>query len=328
MKTRCFVRLTSFVLFVLLLILPFASLSAETIKVGNTNTLLTSLIFIAKERGYFSDEGIDVEIVPLKTGGDGLQGINSGELQLYNASDVTFVKHYHQNDKLRIVSTLGQWGNETRLIARSDSNIKTAKDLKGKSVAVHKGLAFHWFLDLLLRRHGLLETDLDVQFMHLAAQPSALADGTVDAFVSREPFLSKASELLNGQVEVIEAPNLMMKRFVLITDDKFLKDNFDDVVKIMKALYRAEQFILEEKEAATALMVKIYKKKHDDIGQHLKEIRLKINLDNHLLYTLEKVTKWWGKIEGYEKPRDINFLNVIVSGPLKQAKPEGVLLYR
>ncbi len=302
--------------------------AADRLVLGNTHALLTSLIFIADELGYFTREGLQVEVKRLSTGGDGLKGIQEGRLDLYNASDVTFVKHFHRHPQLRLISTLGEWNNETKILARGDRGIETPADLRGKRIAVHRGLAMHWFLDRFLARNGLTEQDVQPVFLHLARQPAALAAGEVDALVSREPFLRQGREALGANHRLLEAPGLMIKRFVLITHQGLVDADGGRLSRLLRALVRAEHLVKEDPAQAALIIAGRLHASVETVQQQMKEIRLRLSLDDHLLFTLEKVARWWQGVDGRSEPRNINFLDVIKTGPLREAKPYGVLIRR
>jgi ABC-type nitrate/sulfonate/bicarbonate transport system substrate-binding protein len=310
------------------LLIAHAARATEGLVLGNTHALLTGLIFIAQERGYFAAEDLQVDVVPLSTGSDGLEGIREGKLDLYDASDVTFVQHYHKYPHLRVISTLGEWNNETKILARADRGVDGPSDLRGKRIAVHRGLAMHWFLDRFLARNGLTEQDVQPVFLHLARQPAALAAGEVDALVSREPFLRQGREALGANHRLLEAPGLMIKRFVLITHQGLVDADGGRLSRLLRALVRAEHLVKEDPAQAALIIAGRLHASVETVQQQMKEIRLRLSLDDHLLFTLEKVARWWQGVDGRSEPRNINFLDVIKTGPLREAKPYGVLIRR
>jgi NitT/TauT family transport system substrate-binding protein len=238
------------------------------------------------------------------------------------------VQHYHKYPHLRVISTLGEWNNETKILARADRGVDGPSDLRGKRIAVHRGLAMHWFLDRFLARNGLTEADVKPVFMHLAEQPAALARGEVDALVSREPFLGDARGRLGSNYRLLEAPGLMIKRFVLITRQDFIKAGTDRLTRLLRALAQAERLVRDDPDQAARIIARALHGDSATLRTRLDEVRLRVMLDDHLLFTLEKVARWWQTLEAYPEPWDINFLEVIDAGPLRAAKPHGALIRR
>lgn len=87
-------------------------------------------------------------------------------------------------------------------MARRDRGIEEAADLRGKHIATQRGSAVHFFLHLCLVSHGLTEEDVTLSFMKGEELPAALAEGRIDAFSMREPYVSEASSLLGERVVI------------------------------------------------------------------------------------------------------------------------------
>jgi len=79
--------------------------------------------------------------------------------------------------------------------------IKTIKDLKGKTVAAQLGGgASYFWLAYVLGQNGLKLSDLKLVDMKAGDAGSAFVAGKVDAAVTWEPWLSKARETPFGHV--------------------------------------------------------------------------------------------------------------------------------
>ncbi len=320
---------TPFWLLLLLAAFPAArSWCADPFVLGSPPALLTGLITIAHNNGYYRDQGLDLQLVKLPTGDDGLRAINAGRVDAYVVGDVPFIKHLENNPDLRIIATVGEWGNETRLITRSESGIKGGGDLKGRRIAAQRGSAFHYFLDLLLARNGLSEADIQPVFLHTKKQPDALVAGDIDAAVSREPYLGQVRARLGDQAVVLEFPGLMIKRFVLVTSRQALDERAPQLTALLEALHRAEKSVRRDPERTAQQLAELGMGERAAIRDMLRTMRMRLTIDNHLLYTLEKVDQWWQGVKGSAGPKDVNYLDIIVDAPLQAAKPQAVLLKR
>jgi ABC-type nitrate/sulfonate/bicarbonate transport system substrate-binding protein len=299
---------------------------AEPMVLGYPPALLTGLISIADESGAFEAQGLDVKLIKLPTGDDGLSAINEGRVSAYAVGAVTFTKHITRNPDLRVISSIGEWGNETRLAVLAGSGIESPDDLRNRRVASQYGSSFHYFRDLLLARSGLTEADIRPVFLHMKKQPAALAKGDIDAAILREPYIGQAQRLLGDQLRILSVPGLLIKRFILVTNRQTLAACEDCMVRLLKALATAEG-IVRKKPVESAEVLTMQKLGVPPlIESSLTRMRLQIGVDNHLLYTLEKAYPWWIRVDGINDPPEIDFLDIIVSSPLMLAKPESVLL--
>jgi len=76
---------------------PTGPLEKVTIGISATS-LLASLVHIAEERGYFLEEGIDVEVKGYPTGKDALAATLSGELDMGTVGDTPIVSNSFERD--------------------------------------------------------------------------------------------------------------------------------------------------------------------------------------------------------------------------------------
>src|SRR2546422_5782037 len=83
-------------------------------------------------------------------------------------------------------------------IAKAD--IKTGKDLKGKTIATRVGSTGSWFISEYLKAHGLTEKDVTIKNLDPHIMPSAIDRGDSDACFIWEPYRAQALEVLGSRV--------------------------------------------------------------------------------------------------------------------------------
>lgn len=106
----------------------------------------------------------------------------------------------------------------TAVIANGDSDIKTPADLAGKRIAVGRGSIGHLVALKALESAGLSAEDAELRFMGPVDARIALANGSVDAWGTWEPYTSYA-ELQDGARVVAPGNGLVSgNSFVAATD--------------------------------------------------------------------------------------------------------------
>ena len=88
------------------------------------------------------------------------------------------------------------WPSTIRTAATASSRIRTSRriaDLKGKNVAVNEGSVSEFYLNVLLGKAGLKESDLNTVNMTASDAGGAFVAKRVDAAVTWEPWLTRAS---------------------------------------------------------------------------------------------------------------------------------------
>jgi NitT/TauT family transport system substrate-binding protein len=172
------------------------------VPVGISPVMSSAAMFIAKEKGYFREEGIEVVINPFKASGakmvpflaTGQLFVGGGNISagMYNA--------IAQDIPIKIVSdkgTVSPSHGYLALIVRKDhvdsGRYKSFKDLKGMTMAVTaKGVSQEIATELYLKSVGLSLDDITLRTLAYSDINIALANKSIDASVQIEPFVAAA----------------------------------------------------------------------------------------------------------------------------------------
>jgi NitT/TauT family transport system substrate-binding protein len=178
-----------------------AAQAQDKVTVGYTQTATDIGLYVADKRGYFKQEGLDVQFMNFDSAARMIAPIASGDLQviagaasagLYNAVargiDIRMVA-----DK---VSTPPGRTSQT-LIVRKDlvdsGRYKTLADLKGMKIANSApGTAASVTLVKMLNSAGLKIGDIDQTFLAFPQHVVALTNKAVDAALPAEPATTEA----------------------------------------------------------------------------------------------------------------------------------------
>ena len=158
-------------------------------RIGVLRLSSSAPVFIAQEKGYFREAGLDVElkffdaaqpIAVATTSGDVDFGVTAFTAGLYNLAG---------KGTLKVIGGMSRERAGYPLIGYFASNnayaagLKTPKDLAGKRIAVTQvGSSFHYSLGLLADKYGFKLSDIKVlPLQSLSNAAAALKGETVDA---------------------------------------------------------------------------------------------------------------------------------------------------
>jgi NitT/TauT family transport system substrate-binding protein len=184
--TRALTALAPLLLFFALASEPAAA--AEKIKIAVVSSLGSSPIFVADAKGFFKDEGLDVELVHFDSAQPVAVAVAGGDVD-FGATGLTGAFFtFADSGVLKLIGG-GTWERPgfqgLGLIASNqawDSGVKTIAALKGHSVAITQvGTALHYAIYLMLKKYNV---DIkDVRVLPLQSNPnvgSAIAGGQAD----------------------------------------------------------------------------------------------------------------------------------------------------
>jgi NitT/TauT family transport system substrate-binding protein len=181
--------------------LDLPAFAQEKIIIGNTATATDIGLYVADKRGYFKQEGIDVQFVTFDSAARMVTSLAGGELQVVaGAANAALYNAVARGVDIRIVSdkvsTPPGRTSQTLLIRKDhieSGRFKTLADLKGMKVANSApGTAASVTLYKMLERAGLKISDIDQAFLPFPQHVIALANKAVDAALPAEPATTEA----------------------------------------------------------------------------------------------------------------------------------------
>ena len=112
--------------------------------------------FLGKEKGYFAQEGIDLQIQEGRGSAATIQAVGAGTVEFGYADIGVMMRATGRGAPLKTVGVMLQ-STPAAVISPADRNIKTAKDLIGKTIAITPGDAVTPIWPLFLSKVGIEE---------------------------------------------------------------------------------------------------------------------------------------------------------------------------
>ncbi|MBT5634705.1 MAG: ABC transporter substrate-binding protein, partial [Gammaproteobacteria bacterium] len=166
--------------------------------------------YIAKEKGYYRDAGLEVVLKELPRGRTEMELLLAGEADYAITGSNVLVDRIH-GEPLVAVAAYTQY-SPIALLVREDSGIRTVEDLRGKRIMVSKD---NLTIFAMLNQAGLQSSDYTIQPQSFNLQD--LVNGKTDAFAA---FTTNQGFLLKEQG--------VSYRYIVPTD--FGIDTYSDVL--------------------------------------------------------------------------------------------------
>jgi NitT/TauT family transport system substrate-binding protein len=168
-------------------------------------------MFVALEKGLFRQAGVEVELIKLDEHAAAFAALSSGlvDAVLGTPSDAAAFSRPGE-EPLACVLVLDDDVGGTGILATKD--IRSLTELEGRSVASLQGSTSQFYLNVLLAKAGLTESDLEIVDLTAEDAVTAFLLGEVDAAVTWEPWFSQGKAAGHGHVltDTTQQPGLII----------------------------------------------------------------------------------------------------------------------
>jgi ABC-type nitrate/sulfonate/bicarbonate transport system substrate-binding protein len=254
--------------------------AADKIVIGMASGINQLPSLVAHAKGFFKEQGLDVENKPVARGAVALGAVASGSLQFAESAHVPFMAAVSKGIPLVSVgiATRGFFGK--MVASPKNAGLKTLADFKGKRIGIQVGTGVHTVILMLLEKQGLKPDDFQFTNLRVVDMPAAMAapNNTFDAVIGWEPGMTRIAQAGHGKI-VIEANQFEQMAgitypFLVSTTREYLKANPVVVQKVINAYAKADKYIREHNDDA----VKIYTDEVKRRGGKLTEDIIRVML--------------------------------------------------
>jgi len=210
--------------------------------------------YVAKEKGFFAEENLDVEIKHSSGADEHLKFLLEGSVHFTTGTAAQALRRSSDGLPVVAVALYGQRGDQG-YVSRADSGIKTSKDLKGRTVGFKSGVV-PAELDGMLASAGLKRED--VKLVSVGFDVRAFIEKQVEVypvFLSNEPYAIRKAGV---EVNVIDPADFAVPTLgltTLVNRDTLAKDPAL-VERYLRATLRAVAWTQAHPDEAVQVVLK------------------------------------------------------------------------
>jgi ABC-type nitrate/sulfonate/bicarbonate transport system substrate-binding protein len=291
-------------------------------------SLFSASLFVARDKGYFEDEGLSIEFKECESGAVAVEELLAGNVDLACAADYVLASAGLKHPELRAVTELFTTTTLIKLVAREDSGIRGAADLAGMKVGTSEGTAGHYYLEQSLAVKGISPDDVDIAFMSPTDLVVAMGAGELDAASIWEPVATQISDSLGSDAVSLDGQAGQRLYFLLIGDDQWLNTHGDSVEAVLSALIRAERYSFESRAETVELVAKATGQSTESLSTKWDEFHAGVFLTEGLRAALASELDWLGLTQGAEDKAPVTSLSLIHFLALEKAAPDAISVLR
>jgi NitT/TauT family transport system substrate-binding protein len=206
--------------------------------------------YIAKEKGLYRDEGIQVKDLYIRGGVTASQALQAGSVHFTLALG-TGVRAALSGMTIKAVMVYCDKPYHF-LYGRPDLGVRGAQDLKGKRIAVTGVGSTTYYATRKVVERLSLDPDKDVRILAAGDIWAALAGGSVEAGLIRPPFTNAAEKM--GMVRLAYVGDaIQMPMSGLVTSEKMIQQQPDLVRRFVRATVKGLRFFLDKRNESDSI---------------------------------------------------------------------------
>jgi NitT/TauT family transport system substrate-binding protein len=216
-------------------------------------------MYVAQEQGYFEENGVLVEFVPVGAAPERDQLMQAGQVDAI-LNELVSTMFYNQNETQVKIVRFARVATEEypvfRILASADSGIETVEDLAGVPVGISEGTVIAYTTERMLENAGLAPDEIaEVAVPKIPDRLNLLQTGDLQAANLPDPVASMA--VLNGARVVIDDTSYPeVSNSVISFNADFIEAHPEAVSGFLAAYEQAVADINADKSAWTAMMLK------------------------------------------------------------------------
>ena len=221
------------------------------LAVGGVNQMVYLPTTLARELGFYQEEGLDVELQDFQGGAKALQALVGGSADVVSGFyDHTIQMAAEGRELIAFVTMLRFPGLVLTTSPQAAATVQRIEDLKGKIVGVTTaGSSSQMFLTFLLTRHGVPVDSVSVTAIGSAATAIAAVErGKIDAGWLADPSFT-----------FIKKRNQAVRVLADLRDEAGVKEAFGTTTYPASVLYAPGEWIRGNRDTATRLAHAIHK---------------------------------------------------------------------
>jgi NitT/TauT family transport system substrate-binding protein len=243
----------------------------ETIRLGYVPIADAAQIYVAIEKGFFSEQNIEIEFEQLNSGARILEAVSTGSVKIGLTSYVPLVLANASGLQLQAVTggaVEDKAHPEHAMLVHKDSPIKAVTDLVGKTIALNgRRNIDHLILQELLEKNEIREDQIKIVEIPFPRMESVLSSKEIDAACMIEPYVTRAIEHGNTRV--------MIQNFLAVYDKipiacyaakkEWIGKNQKLLRRFRTAIKKATLFCLSNSEQTKKIIAKYTQLTEDEI---------------------------------------------------------------
>ena len=222
---------------------------AQVVNIGFLPIMIYAPMYVALEKGYYAERGLDVRTTPMNSGTDLAVMVSTNDLQVaLSGIGPAFWNGLDTGLPLSIIAPGHEEGNPvaTPLMVGANSDITSVDQLAGKKVAVNAPGATEYWLEAALQTGGLSIEDVELQYLTFPDALIALSTDALDAAMIGEPLATKAVQDGSARILSNDFDVAGVQVTAVFSNNDWVEGNADAAANFVAAYLQACRDLVDE----------------------------------------------------------------------------------
>lgn len=267
----------------------------EKVSLATSKNPWSALTIIAHKKGFFKEEGLDVDLQYVQAAKLAMDALLSGSAQFANVveTNVAFLG-YTGNKNIELVATHCE-SHDGAIIARGDAKIQTPKDLEGKKLGILQGTTSQIFADRFIDKYKLDRSKVQIVNLTAVAIQSSILSRDIDAGSIWQPFVYNVQKQLGQGAVVFADRDVYTGYFNLAVQKDWARQHPRLVDGALRAHIKAEEFVRSDREAAIALVAEEIGVEREALANFWEQYVYRVQVQPGLSQEINREAEWISK---------------------------------
>ena len=305
-----------------------APAALETVTIALPRQASTAPMFVAIEKGFFKDQGLDVVHQQHELGAQGVKSLLDHQADLTVVADTPFMFKAMAGEQIAIVCAISSGRRAAAIVVAPGKAINSLADLAGHSVGLPLGTNMQFFLSVMLLQDRVPEGS--VKLVNLAPDQiaTALRSGQVDAVTAWQSNLAQLQESAPSGTQFFFGERLFRYRFHLVARRDYLEHHADAVKRVVAALAMATKFMDQQPDVARAITARYMGIDLKALARIYDPADFDLKLDQAILLALDDQSRWAIRSDLVKRTTVPDYLEYIYFDALEAVDPAAVTMIR
>ena len=306
--------------------------AALPVKIGYQSTSSDDwLLFAARDLKLFERVGLAPAYIPFEAGVPMVAAAKSKSIDIAIVKTVSFLSGLAQGLDWVMIGIYSEGAYSESLVARKDTGIDTASDLKGKRIGYYRDSTAHYGVVMILRQYGVPRTQVNLMHMSPEKQMAALTNNEIDAAMVWEPWIQRMVHDANARVIATEGDlGIYTNGASISVRREWLRDNRETAVRFLRALIMAYDVLQVDHSIAVRAVAEemgIKKEWVEQIYRDSPPPRIRLLADPQYPYSLGKGAAFHRRLGHLERfmfdekilPKEVEIHDVLDASVVNEA---------